>query len=98
MNIQTVEETDRDYDPTHTQELGHGNTIAAWTLVMVVSVGALITGISLYFSAWTGVIIGAAVMLLGCAAGIGLKAAGFGVGGKKTLEREAANRDKAGHN
>lgn len=98
MNIQTVETSDRDYDPTHTQELGHGNTVAAWTLVLIVAVGSIITGVSMYFSAWTGVIIGAVVILLGCAAGIGLKAAGFGVGGKKTLEREAANRHKSGHN
>ncbi|MFC0580920.1 HGxxPAAW family protein [Micrococcoides hystricis] len=89
MNIQTVEVTDRDYDPTHTQELGHGNTIAAWALVLTVSVGALITGISLFLSAWTGVIIGVVVIAIGCALGIGLKAAGYGVGGKKTVEREA---------
>lgn len=90
MNNQTVTHTDRDFDPTHTQELGHGNTIAAWALVIGVGIGSLVTGVALFLELWTILIIGVVIIALGIALGIGLKAAGYGVGGKKTIEREAA--------
>lgn len=89
MNIKTVSETDHDYDPTHTQELGHGNTIAAWALVGTVSVGTIICGITMFLELWPVFIVGLVIIALGIVAGVVLKQMGWGVGGHKTLEREA---------
>lgn len=72
-------------DPSHTPELGHGNSPAAWTCVTVMLVGALISSVAFVLGVGASVlfIIGLVIMVLGLAAGFAMRAAGYGVGGSK---------------
>ncbi|WP_246260660.1 HGxxPAAW family protein [Cellulomonas taurus] len=62
----------------------HGRTVAAWTVTYVVVAGFLVAALAMIFSLvwlfWVGM--GAAIA--GVVAGIVLRAAGFGQGGKHT--------------
>ncbi|MEV7971938.1 HGxxPAAW family protein [Cellulomonas sp. NPDC089187] len=64
----------------------HGRTVAAWTVTWVVVLGFLVAGLAMMFSQvwlfWVGM--GAAVV--GVIAGVLLRAAGFGQGGKRTSD------------
>lgn len=63
--------------------VGHGNTPAAWTLVLVCTVGVLIGAIAFdmhnAFFTWIGV----AVTVLGLLIGLLMKAAGLGKNGSR---------------
>ena len=67
----------------HSQDLGHGNSPAAWTCVIVMLIGALIASIAFVIANtpifWAGI----AVMVLGLLAGFIMRKAGYGVGGSK---------------
>lgn len=63
--------------------IGHGNSPAAWTCVIVMLVGALVSSIA-YVIASTPVFIGGlVVMVIGLLAGWAMRKAGYGVGGSK---------------
>ena len=67
----------------HSQELGHGNSPAAWTCVIVMLVGALIAAIAFVIANTPIFIAGAAVMVLGLILGFVMRKAGYGVEGSK---------------
>jgi hypothetical protein len=67
----------------HSIELGHGNSPAAWTCVIVMLVGALIASIAFVIASTPIFIAGAIVMLLGLILGFAMRKAGYGVGGSK---------------
>lgn len=67
----------------HSQELGHGNSPAAWTCVIVMLVGALIASIAFVIASTPIFIAGAAVMVVGLILGYVMRKAGYGVEGSK---------------
>jgi hypothetical protein len=67
----------------HSQELGHGNSPAAWTCVIVMLVGALVCSIAFVISNTPIFIAGAVIMVLGLIAGYIMRKAGYGVEGSK---------------
>ncbi|KWR71323.1 MULTISPECIES: HGxxPAAW family protein [Glutamicibacter] len=71
-------------DPVYTEEIGHGNSIAAWACVLTMIVGAIVAGIAFAFLAWSIVWVGCGIVVVGLLLGWILKAAGFGVGGARS--------------
>ncbi|CAM3344519.1 hypothetical protein PSET11_02949 [Arthrobacter ulcerisalmonis] len=67
----------------HSMELGHGNSPAAWTCVIVMLVGALIASIAYVINNTPIFIAGAAVMVVGLILGYVMRKAGYGVEGSK---------------
>ncbi|MGX9901535.1 HGxxPAAW family protein [Arthrobacter sp. SA17] len=67
----------------HSIELGHGNSPAAWTCVIVMLVGALIASIAFVIASTPIFIAGGVVMLVGLILGFAMRKAGYGVGGSK---------------
>lgn len=67
----------------HSQELGHGNSPAAWTCVIVMLVGALIAAIAFVIASTPIFIGGAVVMVIGLILGYVMRKAGYGVEGSK---------------
>jgi uncharacterized membrane protein len=67
----------------HSIDLGHGNSPAAWTCVIVMLIGALIASIAFVIANTPIFVAGAAVMVLGLLAGYIMRKAGYGVGGSK---------------
>jgi hypothetical protein len=67
----------------HSQDLGHGNSPAAWTCVIVMLVGALVCSIAFVISNTPIFITGAVIMVLGLIAGYVMRKAGYGVEGSK---------------
>ena len=67
----------------HSIDLGHGNSPAAWTCVIVMLIGALIAAIAFVIASTPIFVAGAAVMVLGLLAGYIMRKAGYGVGGSK---------------
>ena len=62
-----------------------GRTVAAWTTVIVVLVGATLSAVSMIFAVVPLVWTGAAVIVLGVVAGKVLQILGHGQGGPVTL-------------
>jgi len=56
----------------------HGSTPAAWTLVVIVTLGVTVSTVSLVLGSWFGFWVGAAVVLLGAIVGGVMRAAGLG--------------------
>ena len=56
----------------------HGNTIAAWTAVGVIMIGALISSFAVVFTSVTLFVVGIVVCVLGVVAGKVLSKAGYG--------------------
>jgi len=81
-NSQPVSVTE---DLSHSPELGHGNSPAAWTCVSVMLVGALVASFAFALgpAATIPFIIGIVIMVLGLAVGLVMKSMGYGVGGSK---------------
>ena len=71
-------------DPVYTEEIGHGNSIAAWACVGIMLIGSIVAGIAFANLAWTVFWIGCGVVVLGLVVGAILKMAGFGVGGARS--------------
>ena len=74
-------------DPTHAEPLGHGNSPAAWTLVLLVLLGAVLVSIGmladLMFFTITGIVAAAA----GVVAGFVMGKAGMGTKGHAKAAR-----------
>jgi hypothetical protein len=79
--------------PADGHEENHGNSVAAWTAVVVITLGFVVGGVAFAFSAvwmfWTGV----GLCVVGVAAGKVLAMMGFGVAqvGAPTTSTAAAN-------
>lgn len=67
----------------HDETIGHGNTPAAWTCVLIMMAGGLISSIGFIIASVLWFCIGLGVMVLGLIVGFILKKAGYGVGGSK---------------
>ncbi|HJX79568.1 MULTISPECIES: HGxxPAAW family protein [Micrococcaceae] len=71
-------------DPVYTEEIGHGNSIAAWACVGIMTIGFIIGGIAFAFHNSTVVYASIGVVVLGLIVGWIMKKAGFGVGGSRS--------------
>lgn len=71
-------------DPILNQDLGHGNTVAAWAMFGVMFVGVVVSCIAFIIPNWIVFWAGGVVIVIGLIVGMVLKAAGYGVGGKHT--------------
>lgn len=67
---------------------GHGHSPAAWTAVIVMTIGIAAGTVFFFFYAWTWVIVSAAVVALGWISGFVLSALGWGVNGPKYQPKE----------
>lgn len=67
----------------HDETIGHGNTPAAWTCVLVMIIGAGISSVGYIIASVLWFCIGLGVMVLGLLVGFILRKAGYGVGGSK---------------
>ncbi|GAB4098844.1 HGxxPAAW family protein [Sinomonas halotolerans] len=67
----------------HGEDLGHGNSPAAWTCVFVMMLGALVSSVGFIIASspvfWAGIV----VIGLGLVVGWAMRRAGYGVGGSK---------------
>ena len=66
----------------HNAEPGHGNSVAAWTTVITVIVAFCIGTWFFFLDVAPMVWASAGLAVVGVVAGLALKAAGYGVGGK----------------
>jgi hypothetical protein len=73
-------------DPMHTEQVGHGNSVAAWTAVGIMLVGSLVACIGFTVASVPVFAAGLGVIALGLVAGGIMKAAGYGVGGSKSKD------------
>ncbi|WP_237202632.1 HGxxPAAW family protein [Rothia endophytica] len=78
MSKQTVEMVP---DLPHTN---HGNTIASWAMLGIIIVGAIVAAVGFDIASTPIFVVGVAIMLIGLVAGLVLRAAGYGQGGKHT--------------
>ena len=71
-------------DPMHAEEIGHGNSRAAWSMYGTMMIGFVIGGIA--FAAHNHVVVYASVgiVILGLIVGWAMKKAGFGVNGSRS--------------
>lgn len=67
----------------HAEAVGHGNSPAAWTCVLIMMVGAVVSAVGFVLASnsvfWGGVVVIAIGLIVG---GI-MRKAGYGVGGSK---------------
>ncbi|MFF2840496.1 MULTISPECIES: HGxxPAAW family protein [Paenarthrobacter] len=68
---------------SHADAIGHGNSPAAWTCVIVMLVGALISSIAFVIASTPIFVGGLVVMVIGLIVGLVMRKAGYGVGGSK---------------
>lgn len=85
-NQATATETAMKTDPAgsiHDEVIGHGNSPAAWTCVLIMILGSIVGGIGFAMASspvfWAGV----AIMLIGLIVGWIMKKVGYGVDGSK---------------
>lgn len=79
------------HSAAHDETIGHGNSPAAWTCVLVMLAGAAVSSFAFIFASTEGnrdagtvlFWIGIVVMVAGLVVGGVLKKAGFGVGGHR---------------
>ncbi|WP_237187643.1 HGxxPAAW family protein [Rothia nasimurium] len=62
----------------------HGNTTASWAMVIIMTVGSIIGAVGFCLANTPIFIVGMAVLAIGIVAGIVLRSAGYGQGGKHT--------------
>lgn len=76
----TEQPSDRSTDelPPHPAPMNHGNTRAAWTLVVLVLVGAVVAALGVAFATVWLFVVGAAVIVAGIVAGWVLQRLGHG--------------------
>ena len=67
----------------HDETIGHGNTPAAWTCVLIMIVGAAVSSVAYVMASYVGFFAGIAVMLIGLLVGFIMRKAGYGVNGSK---------------
>ncbi|MGV8978632.1 MAG: HGxxPAAW family protein [Cellulomonas sp.] len=80
---------DLSYLPPSAPPANHGHTTAAWTTVIVILVGAMISAVSMIFAAVPLVWAGGGIIVLGVVAGKVLQILGYGQGGAMTLAKQA---------
>lgn len=68
-------------DPTHAEPLGHGNSPAAWTLVLLILAGSLLAGVGMLADLFVLIIAGAVVAVAGLVAGFVMSKSGKGTPG-----------------
>ena len=56
----------------------HGSTPAAWTLVVLITIGTIVSTVALIFGSWPGFAVGAVIVVLGAIVGGIMRAAGLG--------------------
>ncbi|MDO5744228.1 MAG: HGxxPAAW family protein [Micrococcaceae bacterium] len=71
-------------DPMHADEVGHGNSRAAWTMYGIMITGVIIGAIAFAAHNPTIVYVGCAIVAVGLIVGWVMKKAGFGVNGPKS--------------
>lgn len=69
---------------TQHQEPGHGNSVAAWTTVVIILVATSVGTLFFYLDQPVLVWASAGLAVIGLLAGYVLKSMGYGVGGKHT--------------
>jgi membrane-bound ClpP family serine protease len=74
-------------DPTHAEPLGHGNSPAAWTLVLLVVLGGLLVAIGMLADLVFFTIAGIVVAVAGVIAGFVMGKAGMGTKGHAKAAR-----------
>ncbi|MCC9197629.1 HGxxPAAW family protein [Arthrobacter sp. zg-Y820] len=67
----------------HDETIGHGNTPAAWTCVLIMIVGAGISSFGYIIASVLWFCIGLGVIAVGLLVGFIMRKAGYGVGGSK---------------
>lgn len=79
-----VDQTTHAVDPMHAEQPGHGNSVAAWSMVAVMLVGFAVGCVG--FTIANTPVLGAGIVIIvaGLILGWILKKAGFGVGGSKS--------------
>lgn len=68
-------------DPTHDESPSHGNSPAAWALVMLVIVGLFVAAIGALASAWLVMWIGIVIAVAGPVVGFFMRVSGKGANG-----------------
>ena len=66
----------------------HGNTVAAWVMVAIMTVGVLVGSIAYDLGSQPVVFVGAGIIVIGLLVGFFLKQAGYGQGGKAPSSTE----------
>jgi hypothetical protein len=74
-------------DPTHAAPLGHGNSPAAWTLVLLVLLGAVLVSIGMLADLTFFTIAGIVAAVAGVVAGFVMGKAGMGTKGHAKAAR-----------
>ncbi len=69
-------------DPTHDESPSHGNSPAAWGLVICVLVGLVVAGISALASVWVVMWIGIGLAIAGLPVGFIMRLSGKGANGE----------------
>lgn len=62
----------------------HGNTVASWAMMIIMMLGSIVAAVGFCIASSSILIVGVAVIVIGLVAGIVLRAAGYGQGGKHT--------------
>ncbi|MFV0459618.1 MAG: HGxxPAAW family protein [Actinomycetales bacterium] len=65
-------------EPDSITEPGHGNSVAAWTGVVIILIGALVSSLAVVAASTVGFIIGAVIIVLGVVAWKVLGVMGYG--------------------
>ena len=68
---------------------GHGDSIAAWTTVIIIMVATAVGTLAFWFDLAVVVWISALVAVAGIPVGMLLKRAGYGVGGEKSKKKNS---------
>jgi hypothetical protein len=68
-------------------DLGHGDTVAAWTTVSAIMLASVFVTAGIWFASNLLIVVGVALTLGGLVAGIVLKKAGYGKGGSKAKSK-----------
>ncbi|GHD01416.1 HGxxPAAW family protein [Zhihengliuella salsuginis] len=77
-------QTTQAIDPMHAEQPGHGNSVAAWSMVAVMLLGFAVGCVGFTIANMIVLSVGIVIILAGLILGWILKKAGFGVGGAKS--------------
>ncbi|ALU41177.1 hypothetical protein AS188_09415 [Kocuria flava] len=72
----------------HTGFVGHGNTLAAWTTVGIMSVAFIVATVGFTIGATPVTIVGIGLLVVGLIAGAVLRAMGHGAGSEQRKHEE----------
>ncbi|HET8613957.1 MAG TPA: HGxxPAAW family protein [Actinomycetales bacterium] len=67
----------------------HGNSVAAWTMVIIVALGSLVGAVGICIPSITVIVVGAVIVVIGLIAGKLLSLAGYGT--VKPADEEASH-------